>query len=452
MATGRGERGWGMRNKLALPALIVVVGLLIMAWLLGLFRTRGHYDDPRKWNASYRHTDDLPLGMALFDSVMTHSLPQGYQYRRMKVEEACRCDSAGPITLMFADDEISWSYEESEMLLAFVRRGNNLLLVADDVDTYQSTMTYTDDGGLSTNLFSTLDLSMTPLGGYKDFNFSNFKDSLATGAVDSLRWTADGKTFHMPPQMVTTIISTSNTRNRVVADVKVVYMAEDEGTMIEKDEPVLIQRQYGKGRVVLAANSLCFTNFGVLHPEISAYVGRTMALVADKPVIRFTKVYPWVEREVRGRSESPLKFLLAQRPTRWALFVALAALLLFFVFRARRRQRVMPVVPEPENKSVELAQVLGTIYFRRGDHRDLLNKKFRYFAYEVRRRYFVDVADPTRDGQTAAALSSVSSLPAEQIKRQLQVIRAALEPADTQLDKDQLVQYIDFMNKVMSDE
>ena len=66
-----------MRNKLALPALIVVVGLLIMAWLLGLFRTRGHYDDPRKWNASYRHTDDLPLGMALFDSVMAHSLPQG---------------------------------------------------------------------------------------------------------------------------------------------------------------------------------------------------------------------------------------------------------------------------------------------------------------------------------------------------------------------------------------
>ena len=103
----------------------------------------------------------------------------------------------------------------------------------------------------------------------------------------------------------------------------------------------------------------------------------------------------------------------------------------------------------PENKSVEFAKVLGTIYYRRGNHRDLLNKKYRYFAYELRRRLFVDVTDSNADVHTVAALASVTGMSASDLQMQLNVLRKALLPDDKQLDKEQMRQYIRFMNKVI---
>jgi hypothetical protein len=213
--------------------------------------------------------------------------------------------------------------------------------------------------------------------------------------------------------------------------------------------PVLLQRNYGKGKIVIATNTLLFTNYGVLHPDISAYVGRVMDLVDDKPVVRFNDSATPKWEKADSSSPSPLSFLLKNKPTRWALIVALVAIGLFFVFRARRRQRVIPVMSLPENKSVEFAKVLGTIYYRRGNHRDLLNKKYRYFAYELRRRLFVDVTDSNADVHTVAALASVTGMSASDLQMQLNVLRKALLPDDKQLDKEQMRQYIRFMNKVI---
>ena len=436
--------------KKVLPAVLIGLALLALGWFVLFYRPGAKYDNPAMWRPSYHHTDNMPFGMELFDSVMATSLPKGYQYKKMSTIEACRSDSVGLITLMYVDDYAFFDEEESNLLLQFVARGNNLLIVADGVSNYTPDQAdYLDEevegGKPPVNFFNVLGLSMTQL---PSFNFSAFKDSLAAGAVDSIRWVSDRHLFHLPPQLLSAFISTSDRSNRTVADVKVEYFAEDAGIESVENEPVLIQRNYGKGRIVVAANTCCFTNFGVLHPEISAYVGRTMALVADKPVVRYRHVYNG-QMDTAQRSESPLKFILAHRPTRWALYVALAAIVLFFIFRARRRQRVIPVMPVPENKSVELAQVLGTIYFRRGDHRDLLCKKYRLFAYELRKKAFVDVADPTVDNHTATVLANITGMDATALLRRLQTIREAMKPNEEQLDKEQMQQYIDFMNNVV---
>ena len=68
-----------MNKNNVLVALLVMAGLLAAAWLLGIFSSSGKYDNPAKWNATYRHTDDMPFGMELFDSVMAVSLPNGYR-------------------------------------------------------------------------------------------------------------------------------------------------------------------------------------------------------------------------------------------------------------------------------------------------------------------------------------------------------------------------------------
>lgn len=431
-----------MKKGNLLAIVLVVVGLVVAAWLLGFFKGGGKYDDPKKWNASYRHTDAMPFGMELFDSVMATSLPNGYRYAKMPVDEACRADSTGRVSLAYIYSSAYFSDEEEKQLLAFAARGNNLLLVANNYpeDTY--------DEESNTSLAKSLGFSSIRFG---DFDFSEFKDSLQGAAKDSITWThGDGQVFHMTPQLLSAGLVNKDIRNQKMATVEAIFEDVDDYSSGKISVPVLLQRNYGKGKIVIATNTLLFTNYGVLHPEISAYVGRVMALVADKPMVRFSDTYSMRQGEMDGQSPSPLSFLLKNKPTRWALFMALAAIVLFFIFRARRRQRVIPVMPLPENKSVEFARVLGTIYYRRGDHRDLLNKKYLHFAYEVRRRLFVDVTDPAADQHTVAALANVTGIPASDLQMQLRVIREALKPSDRQLDKEQLQQYIDFMNKVLS--
>lgn len=431
-----------MKKGNLLAIVLVVVGLVVAAWLLGFFKGGGKYDDPKKWNASYRHTDAMPFGMELFDSVMATSLPNGYRYAKMPVDEACRADSAVLVSLAYIYSSAYFSDEEERLLLAFAARGNNLLLVANNYpeDTY--------DEESNTSLAKSLGFSSIRFG---DFDFSEFKDSLQGAAKDSITWThGDGQVFHMTPQLLSAGLVNKDIRNQKMATVEAIFEDVDDYSSGKISVPVLLQRNYGKGKIVIATNTLLFTNYGVLHPEISAYVGRVMALVADKPMVRFSDTYSMRQGEMDGQSPSPLSFLLKNKPTRWALFMALAAIVLFFIFRARRRQRVIPVMPLPENKSVEFARVLGTIYYRRGDHRDLLNKKYLHFAYEVRRRLFVDVTAPAADQHTVAALANVTGIPASDLQMQLRVIREALKPSDRQLDKEQLQQYIDFMNKVLS--
>ena len=429
-----------MNKNNVLVALLVLAGLLAAAWLLGIFSSSGKYDNPAKWNATYRHTDDMPFGMELFDSVMAVSLPNGYRYAKVSVDEACRADSAGLVSLAYIYSTAYFSDEEEQQLLAFAARGNNLLLVANNYpeDIY--------DEESNTSLARSLGFSSIR---FADFDFSEFKDSLQVAAKDSIQWTVGGQVFHMPPQLLSAALENKNMSNKKMATTEVVVHEPDGDVGWRETRPVLLQRNYGKGKIVIATNTLLFTNYGVLHPDISAYVGRVMDLVDDKPVVRFNDSATPKWEKTDSSSPSPLSFLLKNKPTRWTLIVALVAIGVFFVFRARRRQRVIPVMSLPENKSVEFAKVLGTIYYRRGNHRDLLNKKYRYFAYELRRRLFVDVTDSNADVHTVAALASVTGMSASDLQMQLNVLRKALLPDDKQLDKEQMRQYIRFMNKVL---
>ena len=75
------------------------------------------------------------------------------------------------------------------------------------------------------------------------------------------------------------------------------------------------------------------------------------------PIVRTEAYTPQAEIN----EETPLRFWLQNEPLRWAAYLTIAGLLLFCVFYARRRQRVIPVVEEPKNRSLEFVKLIGTL-------------------------------------------------------------------------------------------
>ena len=94
---------------------------------------------------------------------------------------------------------------------------------------------------------------------------------------------------------------------------------------------------------------------------------------------------------------SPFRYFLSQPPLRWALYLSMVSILLFMIFTARRKQRAIPVIREPENKSLEFTKLIGTLYYQKHDHANLVHKKFTYFAEVLRREIQVDVEEVADD-------------------------------------------------------
>jgi hypothetical protein len=69
-----------------------------------------------------------------------------------------------------------------------------------------------------------------------------------------------------------------------------------------------------------------------------------------------------------------------------AYWLLLGGALLFVVTRGRRRQRPVPVVEPPKNRTLDFVRHVGQLYYERGDPLDLARKKIEHFRAFVRRR------------------------------------------------------------------
>ncbi len=120
---------------------------------------------------------------------------------------------------------------------------------------------------------------------------------------------------------------------------------------------------------------------------------RILSQMGGFPIVR-TEGYM---KETAQVQMSPFRYFLSQPPLRWALYLSMVSILLFMIFTARRKQRAIPVIREPENKSLEFTELIGTLYYQKKDHADLVHKKFIYFAEELRREIQVDIEEVADD-------------------------------------------------------
>jgi hypothetical protein len=63
--------------------------------------------------------------------------------------------------------------------------------------------------------------------------------------------------------------------------------------------------------------------------------------------------------------------------------------LVFIVFEARRKQRAIPIIKPLANASLEFAGTIGTLYFQRGDHKNIAEKRIHFFYDYVRTHFFL---------------------------------------------------------------
>ena len=378
--------------------LFVVVIIALMAVIL-LFEmnapTRFQWD-----NTSQSYKSKHPFGCYVMDSVLRASLPQGYEVCGTDIDKYIGKKSRGGThTYLFTNNYVDFLTSFDVDFLTLIKGGNNVILAFDE-NSYYYGATYVRDE-LEFSLYSF------------DYNYMGhnyYKKVLSDRTYyDTIRWQGDGKfaagSYVINHAFCGYALSLSHT---TIAGI----------------------RTYGNGQVVVVSMPLLFTNYGILNDTIRPLVLRLLSECGDKPVVRYDQtLINWdIDNEDSEQEEgSPLHYLLANRPLRWAFYLALATLAAFVFFSARRRQRVIPVVKPPVNHMMDFVKQIGGIYYKHHDNVDLLAKKYATFSNEVRTKTMIDIDNNDQIDDELLALSNRTGIPINELQQHISDVKNAIQ-------------------------
>lgn len=198
-----------------------------------------------------------------------------------------------------------------------------------------------------------------------------------------------------------------------------------------------IKIKIGKGNIYFHTEPLFLTNYYLLQSKNSKYLENVFSYLPPRKNL-------WFTAETKRSSASPLSFILANPPLRYAWYLLLAGLVFFIFFQAKRKQRIIPIIKPLENKSVEFVKSIGNLYLQEGDFHDMMAKKAQYFLHKIRLDYYLDTKN--LDAEFIKKLQLKTGQPLNKIEEAISFIKNAQDPYSS-VQKEDLMK----MNKILDD-
>lgn len=430
---------------------------------------------PKKfvWSPTFSHVDKQPLGCFVFDSVLTQSLPNGYHVTKKTFFQLDQEHAKEKISVLMVVDQQNLKQLDVKYLCNIARRGGKVMVVAsssfDDgrnadtvvVDELERTFKVKIEDGIYFSLRGILSGLKAHDNDMYDTIYWNNRETMYAAQSYRMFYNMVGGTLFVDSvpkvKRLAYTLSTAGydykydslyvgdfTRFDTIVDKK--ERIERIDTFAIKKIPTAVSVPYGKGEVIFVSSPLLFTNYGMLEGNTFVYIFRLMSYLADLPVYR-TEAYVKTDAMLVAE-QSPFREFIKRPPLRWALYLALLGVVLFMIFTARRRQRVIPIMSKPANRSLEFIQLIGTLYYQRKDHGDLVRKKFKLFAEELRKTAGVDISDVNTDDREYLLLAEKTGMNSDRLKKVIRQIRLVLH-SEGNISVEEMRSLIDAMDTIV---
>lgn len=430
---------------------------------------------PKKfvWSPTFSHVDKQPLGCFVFDSILTQSLPNGYHVTKKTFFQLDQEHAKEKISVLMVVNQQDLKQLDVKYLCNIARRGGKVMVVAsssfDDgrnadtvvVDELERTFKVKIEDGMYFSLRGILNGLRAHDNDMYDTIYWNNRETMYAAQSYRMFYNMVGGTLFVDSvpkvKRLAYTLSTAGydykydslyvgdfTRFDTIVDKK--ERIERIDTFAIKKVPAAVSVPYGKGEVIFVSSPLLFTNYGMLEGNTSVYIFRLMSYLADLPVYR-TEAYVKTDAMLVAE-QSPFREFIKRPPLRWALYLALLGVVLFMIFTARRRQRVIPIMSKPANRSLEFIQLIGTLYYQRKDHVDLVRKKFKLFAEELRKTAGVDISDVNTDDSEYLLLAEKTGMNSDRLKKVIRQIRLVLH-SEGNISVEEMRSLIDAMDTIV---
>lgn len=338
--------------KKILPVLIILVALVITASVvIGVKRTK-----TVDWEQSFDEKSNKPYGV----SILYKELPKLFKDYKI------RTVYHQPASYLKANSEDGYGEHVAEGTYIII--GNSDYLEDDSID---ELLNFVDAGNtllLSDYYFpqkfhDTLDVSV---------NFvENKKDSISYLSLKHVN--------------IEEIILDRNASDQYFSEFDSINHTVLGHSKIDFKHVNFLKVPFGKGYVFLHTEPKAFTNYHLLKEERYKYVESVLSYLPDNHVYfdSYTKIQTGYDGDVE--KESNLGWFLEQLSFKWAWFTAIVFGILFMIFNAKRRQRIIRIIKPLQNTTIAFVKTVSNLYFDTKDHKNLVDKKITYFLEKIRR-------------------------------------------------------------------
>ncbi len=151
---------------------------------------------------------------------------------------------------------------------------------------------------------------------------------------------------------------------------------------------------YGDGAFYIHTQPLVFTNFFMLKDSSHAeYISRCFSYLRDDHIFwdnynisrrNRSKTYEEIDSDPQNNAFSELDYFLENDSLRMTLYVSLIGFVLFLLFKVKREQRIIPLIPPLRNTSVDFTKTISNLYLNQKSNEDIAHKKLTYFYEKIR--------------------------------------------------------------------
>lgn len=316
---------------------------------------------PIDWRPTYSVNDKIPYGLYVFDKEIN-----GF-FKNHKVER---------ISTLTPYEYLDSKYDEDTLVQDYKIKGTFINISESNTIDEQSIKEICYFVSHGNNAF----LSMRT---FPQFLLDSLKidvnsDYLPTGSASV--WLANKKTNSKKynlPQTIEDYFSKIDTSNTTVLG----YQGN------KKKHINYIKVPYKNGYFYLHTQPIAFTNFNLLKADHYQYAESVLSYLPKGTIFWYTK-----GQNNEAISDSPLRYIISQPALKWAWYFFLFGMLVFIIFNAKRKQRVVPILKPLQNLTVDFTKTIGNLYYQEGDHKNIIDKKIIYFLEKIRTEYLIDTA------------------------------------------------------------
>lgn len=374
---------------------IIIGGLLIIIVALVFWWTQDPVQkELTNWEYTLNKDDEGPYGLYAFHQLL-EDYNQGHEYVEIDQDflllDNYDVEDQQDI-YFFAGIENHYRQVDWDKLSNFVRRGN-VAFMAVDIPAYQ----VIDD------VLSGIGLRKEE-GVYVQLIPDDFKDTTQTFTLSKKR---------MPPYTFQFIYEDSLMFYNFSFIENKDYIEVKKLGYYENNELNYIAVDYGKGTFYIHTAPVVFSNISIFNEEGLVYAENVLSYLPHGNVI-WDEVSKAEIQEERVRETSPLHLITSNPPLLWAYITFLSLLILYLVFRSKRKFPVIPAREEKKNTSLDFIDVISNIHFKQNNHKKLMIIKEKTFRHFIKDKYFME--GDFEDEKFIERLTRKSALDPEKVK------------------------------------
>ena len=350
----------------------VILFMLLLVWMFSSSEERpatgDQYFSSSNWEAQYQPFDKNPRGTFLFHRILQAHIGKKDVY---VAETSSQLDSIlnmkkNPKTYLFVGKKFGLQTSEIDSLVADIERGSDLflsfhLITSNIAEKFFEELDFRNDYSDFQNVY-------TPRGCYEMVNIYE-KDTIAEN------WLAFGD-----------VITKGNSKSL--------------SSFMEMDNFIVIQM--GKGKVYLQTNPNMFFNYQVKRYDGFRYTNYVIDYLSQKRDIVLLELGRLPDEDGNSeanekstkegkKDDSYLKFILENPYLRTALILLILGVILYVIFRSKRKRPTVPVIQEQKDMTLAFAETITSIYFAKRSPYGLLQVQRKNFYATIQKHYFLDL-------------------------------------------------------------